>query len=152
MTVPYSLIPGPPPVKRPSPDIFAQMGEANIEAMLRDFYARLAASDIAHLFPSTPDGLDHAADKSAAFFIGLLGGPPRYHERFGSPMMRARHQPFAITDSARMVWLRCFAQTLEVAPKRFNFPEEHLADFKNWLSAFSAWMVNTPEDGERASD
>lgn len=146
----YSLIPGPPQVKRPSTEVFEAMGEAGIFAMLEDFYTRLGASEVAHLFPQDHGALMEASAKSGAFFVGLLGGPALYHQRHGPPMMRARHQPFAITDSARMEWLRCFAQTLEVAPKRWGFPEEHVKEFKLWLSAFSAWMVNTPEEGASA--
>jgi len=147
----FSLIPGPPQVKRPSPEIFAAMGEAGVFAMLEDFYTRLGASEIAHLFPRDHAELMEASAKSGAFFVGLLGGPPLYHQRHGPPMMRARHQPFAITDSARMEWLRCFGQTLEVAPKRWGFPDEHVRSFRLWLSEFSAWMVNTPEEGEPGS-
>lgn len=146
----YSLIPGPPQVKRPSPEIYAAMGTENIVAMHEDFYERLAVSEVAHLFPKDQEGRVEAARNSALFFVELLGGPPLYREKNGPPMMRARHQPFSITDSARMEWLRCFGESLEVAPKRWGFPEEHIKEFKLWISAFSAWMVNTPEEG--ASD
>ena len=34
------------------------------------------------------------------------------------------------------------------APARYNFPAEHLADFRAFLDGFSVWMVNTaPESG-----
>lgn len=140
----FSLVPGPPQVGRP-PAVYEAMGEANLFAMLEDFYVRLSHSEIASLFPTESGELRAAAHKSGAFFVGLLGGPPLYHQRHGSPMMRARHQPFAITPAGRAVWLRCFDQTLEVAPARFGFPPEHVPAFRAWLDAFSAWMVNTPD-------
>jgi hemoglobin len=132
---------GPPRMAAPSPEIYAVMGEAAIFTMLRDFYAELGRSTIAWMFP--PD-LERAADKSAAFFVGLLGGPPLYHhQRYGNPMMRARHMPFPIDESARQVWLACFDRVLADAPQRYGFPAQHLPGFRAFLEGFSAWMVNT---------
>jgi hemoglobin len=147
----YSILPAPPNVERPSSEIYEAMGEEGVFAMLEDFYTRLSMSEVADLFPKDHKNLMRAAHKSGAFFVGLLGGPPLYHQRHGSPMMRARHQPFAITPAAREEWLRCFDQTLEVAPRRFGFPEEHVEGFRRWLSAFSAWMVNTPDEPDQAA-
>jgi hemoglobin len=131
---------GPPRVAPPDPAIYAAMGTDNIFAMIRDFYRELEQSSIRHLFP---EDMMAAADKSAAFFVGLLGGPPLYHQRYGNPMMRARHMPFAIDEAARQEWLRCFALVLEDAPARYNFPPQHLLGFWAFLEGFSSWMVNT---------
>jgi hemoglobin len=118
------------------------MGEEAIFRMLEDFYSELERSPIRSLFP--PD-MRAASQRSAAFFVGLLGGPPRYHERYGSPRMRARHLPFAITESSRAEWLVCFERVLEDAPRRYGFPAEHLEGFRAFLRGFSLWMVNTEE-------
>lgn len=131
---------GPPRVSAPSSEIYAAMGEENIFTMLRDFYRELAKSSIRHMFP---EDMDAASEKSAAFFVGLLGGPPLYHQRYGSPMMRARHMPFAIDEPARREWLACFNRVLDDAPTRYNFPVEHLPGFRAFLDGFSRWMVNT---------
>jgi hemoglobin len=131
---------GPPRVSPPNPAIYAAMGEENIFAMLRDFYRELARSSISHLF--TGD-LIASADKSAAFFVTLLGGPPLYQQRHGNPMMRARHMPFVIDEDARQEWLRCFALVLEDAPARYNFPAQYIPGFWGFLEGFSSWMVNT---------
>jgi hemoglobin len=130
---------GPPQGPPPSKEIFSAMGQDAIFAMCRDFYARLAASSVAHMFPE-----DHAAasEKLACFLVGLFGGPPLFHERYGAPRMRARHLPFAIDQGARREWLRCFEETLDGAEERFGFPGEHLPRFRGFLSEFSAWMVN----------
>lgn len=135
---------GPPRVNPPDPAIYAAMGADNIYAMLADFYRELGHSPIAAMFPHD---LEAASQKSAAFFVGLLGGPPLYHQRYGNPMMRARHMPFPIDERARQVWLACFARVLEEAPARYNFPPEHIMDFWAFLEGFSSWMVNTaPSD------
>jgi hemoglobin len=131
---------GPPRVAPPNPEIYAAMGEEMIFAMLRDFYRELERSSIRHLFPKN---MMKAADKSAAFFVGLLGGPPLYQQRYGNPMMRARHMPFVIDEAARQEWLRAFALVLEEAPTRYNFPAQHLPGFWAFLEGFSSWMVNT---------
>lgn len=131
----------------PSRDIYAQMGEENIFAMLADFYDALEQSDIREMFPKD---MQRASQKSAAFFVGLLGGPPLYHQKYGNPMMRARHMPFTITESARLVWLGCFEQVLADAETKYNFPAEHLPAFFTFLDGFSQWMVNTGEDGGRS--
>lgn len=134
---------GPPRTQRPDPAIYEQMGEGNIFAMIQDFYDELAKSSIGHLFPSKPEALEHAAVKSAAFFVGLLGGPPLYHMHFGNPMMRARHMPFVIDEAARQEWLACFDRVLERAPSEYNFPAAHMNGFRDFLVGFSTWMVNT---------
>jgi hemoglobin len=130
---------GPPQGPPPSKEIYASMGEEAIFAMCRDFYARLAASSIAHMFPT-----DHAAasEKLACFLVGLFGGPPLFHERYGAPRMRARHLPFPIDQAARREWLRCFEETLEGAEERYGFPAAQLPRFRGFLSEFAAWMVN----------
>jgi len=115
------------------------MGEDNIYKMMSDFYKELGNSEVRHLFPSD---LEAASRKSAMFFIGLLGGPPIYIEKHGSPRMRARHLPFEIDESARKIWLACFERVLEGAETKYNFPPEHLQGFKDFLVSFSAWMVN----------
>jgi hemoglobin len=118
------------------------MGEANITRMIEDFYRELEGSALRPLFPAD---MPAASRKSAAFFVGLLGGPPLYHQRFGNPMMRARHMAFVITPRAREEWLACFERVLADAPHRYAFPERHLPGFRAFLQAFSLWMVNTED-------
>jgi len=131
---------GPPRVASPSPEIYPQMGEANIFAMLEDFYRELEKSPLRTMFPKD---MVKASQKSAAFFVGLLGGPPLYHQRYGNPMMRARHMPFVIDETARQEWLACFNRVLDHAVEKYKFPAEHLEGFRNFLVGFSGWMVNT---------
>ena len=130
---------GPPQGPGPSREIYGIMGEANIFRMISDLYKELEQSEVRHLFPGN---MEEASKKSAAFFVGLLGGPPLYVERYGSPRMRARHLPFEIDEQARQVWLGCFDRVLEGAEAKYQFPAQHLQGFKDFLSGFSSWMVN----------
>lgn len=131
---------GPARVDPPSKEIYQQMGEANIFLMMADFYNELEQSDIRQLFPKD---MQKASEKSAAFFVGLLGGPPLYQMRYGSPMMRARHLPFVIDEAARQTWLTCFNKVLDRAVANYAFPKDHLLAFRKFLEGFSGWMVNT---------
>jgi hemoglobin len=130
---------GPPQGIAPSRAIYGMMGEEQIFRMCHDFYAEIGRSSIRHLFPAD---LPAASEKIAAFLVGLLGGPPLYQQRYGDPMMRARHLVFAIDEAARQEWLRCFRVVLADAPAVYGFPEEHLPGFIRFLEGFSAWMVN----------
>jgi hemoglobin len=134
---------GPPRVARPDPAIYAAMGDEQIFAMLEAFYMELGRSSIADMFPQGEDALREASQKSGAFFVGLLGGPPLYQMYFGNPAMRARHMPFPIDEIARQEWIACFDRVLEQAPARYGFPAEHLPGFRAFLDGFSRWMVNT---------
>jgi hemoglobin len=127
----------------PSREVFGAMGEAKIVQMIEDFYRELARSSVRRLFP---EDMVAASRRSAAFFVGLLGGPPLYHQRYGNPMMRARHMKFAISLAAREEWLACFERVLARAPERYSFPAAHLEGFRAFLRDFSLWMVNTESD------
>lgn len=133
---------GPGQVERPSPEIYAALGEDGVFQMLSDFYGLLGESAASHLFPDTTEGLQIASERSAAFFVQLLGGPPLFIERYGPPRMRMRHFPFEIDEAARLVWLGCFGTVLKDAEQSYGFPAEHLPGFKSFLDDFSAWMVN----------
>ena len=130
---------GPPQGPPPNSAIYQRMGETNIFRMMADFYRELETSEVRPLFPAD---MEEASKKSAAFFVTLLGGPPLYLQKYGPPRMRARHIPFEIDERARQIWLSCFDRVLEGADVKYQFPMEHMQDFKDFLKSFSAWMVN----------
>ena len=98
-----------PPLEGPSRDIYPLMGEENIFKMLSDFYKELEKSPIRAMFPPN---MEEASQKSAKFFVQVLGGPPLYVIDHGPPRMRARHIPFEIDEKARQIWLGCFMKTI----------------------------------------
>ena len=99
-----------------------------------------------------PADMAESSRKSAAFFVGLLGGPPLYHQRYGPPMMRAPHMNFPIDERARRVWLACFRGVLDGAPADFAFPEAHIEGLWAFLEGFSGWMVNRASPGGDGGD
>jgi hemoglobin len=60
----------------------------------------------------------HAADLSGAeeklfmYFSGWLGGPQLYVEKYGHPMLRARHLPFPIGSDEAEQWMLCMRQAM----------------------------------------
>jgi len=138
---------GPPQTDRIPAAVYEAMGEDQITAFFHAFYRRLGQSSIADMFPKSEKNLMRAADKSAAMFTFLFGGPHLYQQRHGRPMMRARHLPFVITESARQEWLRCYKETLDEAPEKFSMPAEHIDAVWSFVTDFSAWMVNAEEKG-----
>lgn len=60
-----------------------------------------------------PRDLAGSRDKLYMFLSGWLGGPALYVEKFGHPMLRARHLPFSIGVEERDAWLACMLQAME---------------------------------------
>lgn len=62
-----------------------------------------------------PADLTGSADKFFDFLSGWLGGPQRYVEKHGHPMLRRRHMPYAIGPDERDQWLLCMRLALDEA-------------------------------------
>ena len=129
---------GPPRVSPPSQEIYAAMGAENIVQMLEDFYRELERS---WLRPMFADDMVAASRKSAAFFIGLLGGPPLYHQLYGNPAMRARHMPFAIGSKERDQWVACMVLAMEEVGIEEGVRQKLLQNFFQTAD----FMRNTPD-------
>lgn len=88
-------------------------GDAAVRALVECFY------DLMDLEPAyrelravhAPD-LSHAREKLYLFLSGWLGGPSLYVERYGHPMLRRRHLPFAIGTRERDQWMACMTQAM----------------------------------------
>ncbi len=89
-------------------------GEAGVRALVDRFYDLMdlepAYAGIRALHPGTLDG---SRDKLFWFLCGWLGGPNHYTDRFGHPMLRARHLPYTIGISERDQWMACMVQALQ---------------------------------------
>ena len=91
----------------------AETGRANIRELVEKFYdimetdARAAGIRAMH-----PADLTLAREKLFMFLTGWTGGPQLYVERYGHPMLRRRHLPFAIDESARDQWMSCMIQAM----------------------------------------
>ncbi|HPQ25232.1 MAG TPA: group II truncated hemoglobin [Gammaproteobacteria bacterium] len=51
-------------------------------------------------------------EKLYLFLSGWLGGPDLYVQKYGHPMLRRRHLPFAIGEKERDQWMHCMRKAL----------------------------------------
>jgi len=133
-----------PPVQKPSPQFLKELGEQGIRDLLERLYSCLDSSPIRSIFPPTNrEGMMKAGQISADFFIQICGGPAYFNQNRGTPQMRGRHAPFAITAEARLHWLVCFENAIK--PLEGKITEESLKSFWNYINIFSIMMINTQE-------
>jgi hemoglobin len=100
---------------------------------LMDFEPRYQALRRAH-----GSSLESARDKLHLFLSGWLGGPPLYTDRFGHPMLRARHLPFAIGTEERDQWMACMVQAMEET----EVPQELRTALEAAFFKTADWMRN----------
>jgi len=110
-------------------------GDAVFTPLLHDFYARIAASPIAHLFP--PD-LAETTHKQAAFQRMFWGGRDDYTPWRGHPRMRARHLAFAIGQAEADIWLAC----MRAAVAHSTMPPPMQLTFLERMAQIASAMIN----------
>lgn len=89
----------------------AMGGAETIRRIIEAFYPKVQAHPL--LGPLFPEDIRPVMEKQYMFLSQFFGGPPLYSERYGHPMMRARHLPFPITKERAEAWLGCMKQALE---------------------------------------
>jgi len=88
-------------------------GDAAVRALVDRFYDLMdLEAGYAKLRALHAGDLTHAREKLYLFLSGWLGGPSLYIERYGHPMLRARHLPFPIGIRERDQWLACMEQAM----------------------------------------
>jgi hemoglobin len=98
------------------PDIpYAQIGgETQVRALIERFYDLMDTLPEYHVIRKLhPANLSGSREKLFMFVSGWLGGPPLYTGKFGHPMLRARHLPFAIGLAERDAWMACMTQATQ---------------------------------------
>ena len=89
-------------------------GEAGVRALVDRFYDLMDLEPhYAGLRALHPALLEGSRDKLFWFLCGWLGGPSHYTERFGHPMLRARHLPYRIGIKERGQWMACMMQAMQ---------------------------------------
>ena len=103
----------------PSPDVTPyQMigGDASVRKLIDTFYDLMDEVPEYYVIRKLhPADITGSRDKLYLFLSGWLGGPPLYTDKFGHPMLRSRHLPFAIGTAERDAWMACMTQAAEVA-------------------------------------
>lgn len=89
-------------------------GDTVIRALVDRFYELMDELPEAYATRKLhPADLTESANKLFDFLSGWLGGPQRYVEKHGHPMLRRRHMPYAIGPEERDQWLMCMQMALE---------------------------------------
>jgi hemoglobin len=128
------------PEERNAPTPYELMGgDEKVRALVHRFY------DLMELDPKFEalrkvhgSSLEGAREKLYLFLSGWLGGPPLYTDRFGHPMLRARHLPFAIGDLERDQWMTCMVQAMEET----EVPQELREALERAFRKTADWMRN----------
>ncbi|TVR56859.1 MAG: globin [Gemmatimonadales bacterium] len=94
----YELMGGDPAVRQLVDRFYDLMDTAPEAAGIRALHAK---------------SLKVSREKLHLFLSGWLGGPQLYMERYGPPMLRARHLPFPIGAKERDEWLWCMNRALD---------------------------------------
>jgi hemoglobin len=117
-------------------------GAAKLRELVDRFYDLMdlepAFAGIRRLHPTD---LANSRDKLYLFLSGWLGGPGLYAERYGHPMLRARHLPFAIGAAERDAWLACMIRAME----EIGLDEKLRAALAQAIFGTADWMRNRPE-------
>lgn len=88
-----------------------------------------------------PKDLSSSEEKLFMFLTGWLGGPQLYLEKFGHPMLRARHLPFKIGKSERDVWILCMTRSFDEC----GIQEPIRSELLHSLLKLANHMRNQPE-------
>ena len=89
-------------------------GDAKVRELVTRFYDLMDSEPgFAGIRGLHKPDLSPAREKLYLFLSGWLGGPQLYTERFGHPMLRARHLPFSIGVPERDQWLACMGRAMK---------------------------------------
>lgn len=115
-------------------------GKPTIDQIIDSLYKHIGVNEI--LLPIFPDDLQESARKQHLFLTQFLGGPNRYAQEQGRPMLPRRHAPFEITPARRDAWLECMHQALTEA----GVEEPYFSDILGRLMIPAYNIVNAEEN------
>src|SRR6188508_1688500 len=116
-------------------------GEPAVRALVERFYDLMELEpEFAELRAVHGSTLETARERLFLFLSGWLGGPPLYTDKFGHPMLRARHLPFAIGDLERDQWMACMVRAME----ENDVPQHLRAPLRAAFQKTADWMRNQP--------
>jgi hemoglobin len=92
-------------------------GEAGVRALVDRFYDYMDSETSARQVRAMhAKSLRASREKLFLFLSGWLGGPDLYVQKYGHPMLRRRHLPFAIGQQERDQWMHCMRKALADMP------------------------------------
>lgn len=92
-------------------------GEAGVRELVDRFYRYMdSEAEAAPIREMHARDLRGSRNKLFLFLSGWLGGPQLYVQKYGHPMLRRRHLPFAIGRRERDLWMHCMRRALADMP------------------------------------
>lgn len=117
----------------------ADKGIDSIRLLVETFYDIMDTDPQAKpLREMHPADLTSAREKLFMFLTGWTGGPQLYIERYGHPMLRKRHLPFTIGESARDQWMYCIIKAMH----QLNYDDDLMKKLANQLYGVADFMRN----------
>ena len=114
-------------------------GIENIRKLVETFYDIMDSDPKAQPIRAMHEAdLTSAREKLFMFLTGWTGGPQLYIERYGHPMLRKRHLPFAIDESARDQWMYCMIKAMH----RQGFDDALMTKLAEQLYGVADFMRN----------
>jgi hemoglobin len=114
-------------------------GDAKVRELVDRFYDLMELEpEFQQLRKVHGSSLERAREKLYLFLSGWLGGPPLYTDRYGHPMLRARHLPFAIGEVERDQWMACMTQAMEET----DVPQDLRQPLADAFFKTADWMRN----------
>lgn len=132
--------PPPPPVDLPS-TVVPAIGEVAIRQLVQRFYQRVRQDPvIGVMYP--PNDWAGAEERLADFLVFRFGGSDAYLAKRGSPRLRIRHAPFAITKTARDRWVELMLASLE----EVDLPEPTRGMMTEFLGQTATFLMNSTDE------
>jgi len=120
--------------------------ESGVRELVDRFYdymdSEQEAYDVRELHAKS---LKASREKLFLFLSGWLGGPDLYVQRYGHPMLRRRHLPFAIGKRERDQWMYCMRKAMDDTPIDDSLREK-------LVTAFTATADHMRNQSERDED
>jgi hemoglobin len=118
--------------------LYEQIGGAvKLRELVDRFYDLMALEpELDGILKLHPTSLTNSRDKLFWFLSGWMGGPQLYIEKFGHPMLRARHLPFKIGIAERDQWMSCIKTAmldLQIEPKLQERLLRSLYETADWM-------------------
>lgn len=127
----------------PAPSHYDEIGgDSGVRAIVDRFYDLMdTAPEAVHVRALHATSLKVSREKLRLFLTGWTGGPQVYVEKYGHPMLRQRHFPFAIGAVERDEWLWCMDRALT----EHVMPDDLRAYLRQRLHALADHMRNQAE-------
>ncbi|UFJ40657.1 globin [Brevibacillus humidisoli] len=121
-------------------------GSETIANLVDNFYDLVKQNpDLSPLFP---EDFTQVKEKQYCFLTQYLGGPALYSQRYGHPMLRARHLPFPITPTRAQAWLSCMSEAMD----RIGLEGPIRQTIFQRMTMIAHHMVNTIEENQAGQE